>query len=145
VDTETDSVMKMAPIVMEKLRGAGFGNVVFNFFSLVCENRFPLRNIAFLLWIEVVNWYMLDITSGMRYMDETKKFWKLGWRHFGGKFVHFMSGFKNTSQIVFGESTRGQCTPDKSDINFAVPSVHFVNLHHMESKTNRENPVSLLT
>ena len=36
-------------------------------------------------------------------MDETKKFWKLGWRHFGVRFIRFMSGFKNITQVVSGE------------------------------------------
>lgn len=37
----------------------------------------------------------------MRYSDETKKFWKLGYINFGGKFISFMSGFKNTDQVNF--------------------------------------------
>jgi hypothetical protein len=43
----------------------------------------------------------------MRYMEETKTFWKLGCRHFGGRFIRFMSGFKNTTQLVSGENKKG--------------------------------------
>lgn len=56
----------------------------------------------------------------MRYSEETKKFWKLGWRHFGGKFVRFMGGCKNMSQINIGESQPGIYNPILSDINFVV-------------------------
>ena len=59
----------------------------------------------------------------MRYLEQTKKFWKLGWRHFGVKFVRFMTGFKNTSDILSGESTKGECKPENSDINFVIPSL----------------------
>jgi hypothetical protein len=75
------------------------------------------------LWSEVVRWYSLANTSGMRYLEDTKKFWKLGWRLFGGKFLNFMSGFKNQSDIVLGVSDREYYDPQSSDINFAIPSV----------------------
>lgn len=38
-------------------------------FRLILAGRYPLDNVAFLLWIETVNWYREDTTSGMRYMD----------------------------------------------------------------------------
>ena len=59
-------------------------------------------------------------------MDQTKKFWKLGMRHFGGKFVRYKTGFKNTSDIVFEAAAKGQCNPKDSDINFAMPSEHII-------------------
>lgn len=46
---------------------------------------FPINNIALRLWLEVVEWYANENTTTMRYMNETKSFWKVGWRLFGGK------------------------------------------------------------
>ncbi|MEW8548348.1 MAG: hypothetical protein AB2693_33000 [Candidatus Thiodiazotropha sp.] len=67
-------------------------------------------------------WYSYDNTSAMRYSDAKKQFWKLGWRLFGRKFIHFMSGFKTSSQVVLGESEKGKYFSKDSDISFAVPS-----------------------
>lgn len=119
-----DEMIRLLPIVLEKMSSEGLdGNVFVDFFRQINSGTYPLRNIAFLLWTEVVSWYNQDTSSTMRYSDETKKFWKLGYQLFGGKFIRFMSGFKNESQIVFGEAIKGKCEPDKSDINFVVQYV----------------------
>ena len=114
----------LLPKVVHKLQQAGINpKFLGNFFEQVVKGTFPLVNVAFLLWIEVVEWFQNDCTSGMRYMEETKKFWKLGWRHFGGQFIRFMSGYKNMSQVKSGESGRGLLQRKHSDINFAVQSI----------------------
>ncbi|CAC5359049.1 unnamed protein product [Mytilus coruscus] len=59
----------------------------------------------------------------MRYLQQTKQFWKLGMRLFGGKFIRFMSGYKNTTDVLYGESPPGYFDPSNSDINFAIPSI----------------------
>ena len=114
----------MLPHVLNEFSEAGIQPEIFKHFCQeVTEKRFPMQNIAFLLWLEVVKWYHQETTSGMRYMDETKKFWKLGWQHFGGRFIRFMSGFKNTTQVVSGENSKGLCRPQSSDVNFVIPSL----------------------
>lgn len=91
------------------------------FFLFIIAGRYPLDNIAFLLWIETVNWYKQDTTSGMRYLDQTKTYWKLGWHHFGGRFI---TGFKNMAHDVNGEAEPGLLRPEESDIYFAAPAIH---------------------
>lgn len=59
--------------------------------------------------------FYLKSISTMTYSDVTKRFWKIGYRLFHGKFLHFMGGPKYTIGDV---DQRG--TPD---INFAVPSL----------------------
>ena len=117
------TLTELAPTVLSELKKYELEESFLHFFREVADKKFPLTNIAFLLWLDVVNWYKHDVTSSMRYMEQTKKFWKLGWRHFGGKFVRFMTGFKNTSDILSGESTKGECKPENSDINFVIPSL----------------------
>lgn len=56
----------------------------------------------------------------MRYCEATKKFWKVGYRLFGERFIRFMSRFKNTNQVVKSETSRGNYDTQISDINFAV-------------------------
>ena len=117
------TLTELAPTVLSELKKYELQESFLHFFREVADRKFPLTNIAFLLWLDVVNWYKNDVTSSMRYMEQTKKFWKLGWKHFGGKFCRFMTGFKNTSDILTGEAEKGACKPENSDINFVIPSL----------------------
>ncbi|KAH3739770.1 hypothetical protein DPMN_046457 [Dreissena polymorpha] len=58
----------------------------------------------------------------MRYSRESKVFWKLGYRLFGGRFVHFMGGLKHHGQVVTEKGEKGCLHPRHSEINFAVPT-----------------------
>lgn len=122
LEQEMNEMMKLAPFVLQRLQEENIGNVFLDCFQQIHAGTHPVDNIAFLLWAEVVKWFSTDITSKMRYSKKTKKFWKAGWRLFGGKFLRYMAGFKNETQIVKGEAARGACKPSMSDINFAVPT-----------------------
>ena len=89
-------MIRLIPFVLDKLSSEGLDrNVFLCFFRQITSDTYPSRNIAFSLLSEVVSWYSKDTTSAMRYSDETKKFWKLGYQLFGGKFIRFVLGFKN--------------------------------------------------
>ena len=120
---EIKEIQELLPTVLESLAADGFDKTLLDFFKLVASGEFPVQNIAFLLWTETVKWYNCKSTTTMRYSDATKKFWKLGYKLFGGRFVCFMSGFKNSNQVVLQETSAGSYAPDKSDINFAVPDM----------------------
>ena len=62
----------------------------------------------------------------MRYNSDTESIWRLGWKLFGVKFLNFMSGYKNTTQIMEGSAERGKCDPKQSNINIIVPSVQIL-------------------
>jgi hypothetical protein len=114
-----NEMFELLPSVLTKLAKEGFDQTLLNFFRQISKNEFPLSNISFLLWSEVVKWYSCKGTCFMRYSDETKKFWKLGYRMFGGRFIHFMSGYKNTGHNISAKS--GLFSTSYSNINFAVP------------------------
>ncbi|CAC5359137.1 uidA [Mytilus coruscus] len=116
------SLIDLTPKVVEELRKEGFEDTLLQFFDLISNKKCPFDNIAFLLWTEVIRWFNLEKTSGMRYLKQKKQFWKLGMRLFGGKFIRFMSGNKNTSDVLYGESPPGYFDPSNSDIKFAIPS-----------------------
>ena len=101
----------------------GMDLVMVRFFEMVSEKTFPLDTTAFLLWIEVVKWYDCSSTTCMRYTNETKQFWKLGWIMFGKRFVNFMGGFKSHGDTVLKMADRGHYDPKSSEINFAVPEI----------------------
>ena len=108
--------------MVEKLSKEGFDEALLPFLKQIVSENFPLDNVAFLLWVDVVKWFDCSSTTTMRYSEDTKKFRKTGWRIFGGRFLNFTSGFKNNSQIVLGDALKGKFKPETSDINFAVPS-----------------------
>jgi hypothetical protein len=83
----------LLPKVMENLSKSEMDKVLLKFFEMVASGSFPQDNIAFLLWAEVVKWFDMPTTTRMRYCNETKLFWKLGWRLFGRRFLNFMGGF----------------------------------------------------
>ena len=146
LEQDIQEMNDILPNVLKTLEESGTKKSFLDFCRLVHSNNFPLDNIAYLLWVEVLKWYTMENTSSMRYSDQTKKFWKLGWRVFGGKFINFMSGYKNTSQVVLGETKKGEFSPINSDINFAVPSVDILRnfTPYSESET-RERPPGMLT
>lgn len=91
---------------------------------MVPTKNFPLDNIAFLLFLDIVDRYDILTTSEMRYIrPETKQFWEVGYRLFKGKFLRFMAGPKNTGNVTEGLEKLGSCQASKSKMNFAVPSL----------------------
>ena len=121
-DSVLEQMLELTPVVLQKLLEENMGDVILSFYQQVESGAFPLNNLAFLLWTDVVKWFDCSNTSSMRYSEDSKKFWKLGWHLFGGRFVNFMSGFKNESQVVLGDTSKGLYSPQSSDINFAGPS-----------------------
>ena len=89
---------------------------------LIATGQFPLENIAFMLLLEVAKWYALPTTSQMTYSEDTKLFWRVGYKLFHGGFIRFMSGGKSEGQVIEGSSMADHL-PSKSTINFAVPDI----------------------
>jgi hypothetical protein len=76
------------------------------FFKLVQDGKFHLNNIAFELFLDIVEWFDKDESLQMRYSPSTLHFVWLGRKLFGGR---FMSGPKNESDILTGCSTPNRC------------------------------------
>ena len=113
-----DEMIQLVPTVISILEQPGIENVILKFLKSASDNKFPLDNVAFLLWVELVRFYNLDNTCKMRYSESTKKLWKLGWMLtlFGSKFIRFMVGCKNTSQVAFGITKRGAFITQETQI-----------------------------
>ncbi|KAH3797901.1 hypothetical protein DPMN_151491 [Dreissena polymorpha] len=75
----------------------------------------------------------------MRYDDTTKLFWKCGWRIFGGRFINFMSGFKNKT---FDQDvcTEKQYSPTSSTLNFAVPDIKVIQSFNTYTSESQRDP-----
>jgi hypothetical protein len=79
------------------------------FFKLVQDGEFPLINIAFELFLDIVELFDKDESRQMRYSPSTLQFFWRGRKLFGGRFIRFMSGPKNESDILTGSSTPNRC------------------------------------
>ena len=123
---DTAQIESMLPDVIECLKEAGCHREYVKFHELVKDRRFPLSNTAFLLFLDVVQWFGCTTTTQMRYKDEVRRFWRTGYRLFKGKFLNFMAGHKNVGQVVTGTTEKGSYEPSSSKINFAVPDVKYL-------------------
>ncbi len=111
------------PDVIDKLKEYGHLEEYMSFHNLLKRGEFPMRNIAYLLFLDVVRWQSLEKSSSfMRYNDEVRLFWQTGLRLFHGKFLRFMSGPKGSGHITEGMGTHGALSPQMSKVNFIVPS-----------------------
>ena len=128
-ETETDKddstfkeLVELLPGVINTLKDGGRLSEYVAFNRLLHEGDFPLDNIAFILFLDVVRWFTLDESTQMRYSDPVKLFWLTGLRLFHGRFLRFMGGPKHTGQIILSETSPGRFSPQSSKVNFVVPS-----------------------
>jgi hypothetical protein len=75
-----NEIEKLIPDALKVLAEDGHGTLVKDFFQLLYETKFPLKNtkcIAFRLWADVIQWFTLKDTRCMRYWDGTLQFFWL--------------------------------------------------------------------
>jgi hypothetical protein len=82
VDADIAEFQRLLPVVVTQLRDAGVIKPWLQFHKLVQDGTFPLNNIAFLLFLDVVRFYSCESTSQMRYHHNIKDFWYAGYRLF---------------------------------------------------------------
>jgi len=124
MDHDMKSLIEMLPSVLETLKIHNQLSTYMKWCKLLKEGKFPLDNICYMLFLDLVEWFDKPFTSQMRYLrEDTRQFWEVGYRLFKGKFIRFVTGSRNFGQIVDGSTERGFCTPQKAKINFPVPSV----------------------
>ena len=108
----------MLPIVLRNLEEVGQKEYFTKFINLIHSGNFPLENICYLLFLDLVDWHSCDTTIRMRYRPETVKFWQIGYRLFHGKFLRFMSGLRSLGQVLDKSSDKGLFDPLESKGNF---------------------------
>ena len=102
-------VVEVFQDVLDKLSDVGKKDKLLKFFKLVQDGKFPLNNIAFELFVDIVGWFDKDESRQMRYSPSTLQLCWLGRKLFGGRFIRFMSGPKHESDILTGSSTPNMC------------------------------------
>ena len=109
------------PDVIQNL--GSLGDDFLLFLKTVSEGKFPKDNIALRLLLDVGSWYSCTHTTKMKYSDESKLFWKIGYKLFHGSFIRFMSGAKNEGATLFDKNP---LDPASSSTNFALPRCNIV-------------------
>ena len=129
--TETHTLFTQ---VLENLKEKQLDVPFIQFLTLVRNERFPLDNVALRLFLDVARWYASGDSRTMRYSDTTLRFFWLGRKLFGGRFIRFMSGPKNETDFLMGKQ---HLSTEASKINFACPSeqvlmnINPLGLHNM--------------
>lgn len=117
---------KLLPEVAQQFERNGLLSSWVLFHELVCKGLFDFENIAFHLFMDVVRFLGCENTSSMRYGDNSKLFWRIGFKLFHGKFLRFMSGPKSLGQVVEGSSESGRLVSSDAKVNFAVPTARYL-------------------
>ena len=82
-DEEYTEIVSSIPIVIDDLKRAGKLTEYISFHKLVSDGKFPLDNLAFLLFLDVLRWFRTETAIySMIYSEEIKLFWKTGLRLF---------------------------------------------------------------
>lgn len=82
-----DDLSYILPSVLDSLESAGQLETYIHFIHLLSEKTFPLDNICYLLFLDLVQWFSNYNTSNMRYNEHTIKFWHIGYIIFHGKYL----------------------------------------------------------
>ena len=110
---EINDMIDLLPKVLKSLEDVGQKESFLKCMGLLASGTFPLHNICYLLFLDIVEWFSCDSTTHMRYGHETVKFWQIGYRLFHGNFLRFMSGIRNFGQVLDGINFCIRCKLDK--------------------------------
>ena len=130
-DTSTTDLLSemqtLMPSVIVNLNETVRTEMFRKFVKMISENRFPLKNIAWLLFLDVVDYVDSDNADnavGMSYNNGvTVLFWKIGYKLMHGKFLRYYDDFKNRGQVTFGTTEKGYYSPENASVNFAFPDL----------------------
>ena len=117
-------IQTLMPSVINNLNETGRTETFRKFVKMVSENRFPLKNIAWLLFLDVDEYVDSDSAVSISHNNRvTVLFWKTGYKLMHGKFLRYCSGFKNQGQVTSGTTEKGYYSPENASINFTVPDL----------------------
>ena len=94
-DIEDQSNQELLTDAIEGLKEHNVDNEVVKFLKLVSQKDFPLDNVAFQLFLDVVKWFDTEDVRSIRHNDTSMTFFWLGKHLFSGRFIRFMGGSKN--------------------------------------------------
>ena len=108
--------------IINKLEKCNRLNDFMKLMSHLSTGEIGMDNIVWILMLERAKFQSCKNTVAMRYSKVTKLFWSIVYRLCKSSGLKFFAGEKNWGQVVSNECGRSRYTPEKSKINFAVPS-----------------------
>ncbi|KAH3813478.1 hypothetical protein DPMN_141938 [Dreissena polymorpha] len=66
------------PAVLEYFKSENQVEMYVKFTTILAERKLPLSNIAVLLFVDIVEWFLLESIRDMRYSEDEKQFWRIG-------------------------------------------------------------------
>ncbi len=132
IDHAEAEMQRLIPHVLNTMFECGKLESYLKFNRLIFSGNFPMNNICFLLFTDLIEWFSCQNTCNIKYQTETMQFWQIGYRLFQGKVLRFMSGLRNYGQVLNKNAERSELNPSDSRINFAVPAQK--NLYRKEDK-----------
>ena len=86
--------ISLFPKLLPVLSNIGHLDMWLSFNELLADNPFPTNNIAFKLFIEIVDFFSEETPYLMRYSKETTQFWSWATNSVKASFLLFMVGPK---------------------------------------------------
>ena len=84
-----EQLSDLLPAVLQTLQEEGQLETYMKINNLLASQEFPTKNICYLLFLYLLDWYSCENTSRMRYRTETVQFWQIGYHLFHGKYLRF--------------------------------------------------------
>ena len=81
---------RLIPKVIDELNRHQHLGEFMAYMRLMAEHKFPNKNIAYLLFLDVCKFLSNENSVSMRYSKEVKEFWRTGYQLFHGKFFTFL-------------------------------------------------------
>ena len=133
-------VMLLMPEVIHKMKQYDHLDQWIEFLKLVADGKFPMNNISFLLFLDVVQFHSQTNICGMRYSHAVKQFWAVGLRLFRSRFIRFMGGYKAIGQVSSRRETLDSLSPEKTNINFVCPDIKVIRMETQEYGEDAKRP-----
>ena len=89
-DIEDQSNQELLSDAIKVLKEHNVDNEVVTFLKLVSQKDFPLDNVAFQLFLDVVKWFDTEDVRSIRHNDTSMTFFWIGKRLFSGRFIRFI-------------------------------------------------------
>jgi len=115
----------LLPEAVSKLENSGNLATWITLHEMLADGTFPMDNIAFRLFMDVVRFLSLPTSAAMRYSNDVKLFWRAGYLLFKGKFLRFMGGPKHVGQMD-DDTIDHKFDPLDARINFVVPKAKYL-------------------
>lgn len=120
--SDYDEMVKLLPMVIKTLEESDKLEDMKRFLQLLADEKFPMQNIAYELFNDLIRWLSVEKCNLMRYSPVTLRFWRSGRHMLKKKYIRTMSGPKLSGCSTTHEDERGKYSTEHSKVNFAVPS-----------------------